>query len=250
MAHPFDGAMLRLHRASRHLDDAYGLLREWERECQARIAPRDDGKQHFVGGFPSPPPLMSVVVGDVVNNLRSALEYLVYELVRLDSGSVQKWTKFPICDTKSEFDRRRKTCLPGVGDAHADVIEALQPYRGVDWTARLRDISNQDKHQRLSVLTKDGGMVFATPRFTPDGRFAEPAEFDFGTMTYGEPRRFDWDINAEFTIAIKLKEGDAEPVLPLLGRIQAGAYGAVESFKADFGAAHEKTDEASGRFRP
>lgn len=101
------------------------------------------------------PPRMGAIVGDVLCNLRPTLDYLVYALAYLDSGSAQAGTQFPICDTKTFFRKKKGSWLKGVSPEHVAAIEALQPYDGRDeqlWLRALRDLSNPDKHRHLSVV--------------------------------------------------------------------------------------------------
>jgi hypothetical protein len=46
------------------------------------------------------------------------LDYLVYALAKLDSGSPQKKTQFPIMDTVEQFKGQSKAMLCGVNTAH------------------------------------------------------------------------------------------------------------------------------------
>lgn len=109
-------------------------------------------------------PVFSILVGEIVYNLRSALDYLIYELAFLDSGSEQEGTQFPIEDTVKGWEKHltwarkptsAKAGRPGYVQflkvPHQTAICGLQPCSGVNWTAQLRDISNPDKHKRLSV---------------------------------------------------------------------------------------------------
>src|SRR5689334_11619575 len=89
----------------------------------------------------------SVVVGEIVYNLRAALDYLVYVPAEQDSGARQSGTQFPIEDSQQGFTAHRPTRLKGVSDEHAAVIRQFQPYRGCEWTRTLRDLSNPDKHR-------------------------------------------------------------------------------------------------------
>lgn len=106
-----------------------------------------------------PPPEIGITAGEVVYNLRAALDYLVFELATLGSGEVNMRTQFPIESTPEGFKARRHPTkrgdpnwLTGVDCSHCAAIEALQPYNGVDWTEFLRDISNEDKHRTIPIL--------------------------------------------------------------------------------------------------
>jgi hypothetical protein len=57
--------------------------------------------------------------------------------------------QFPIESTAGGFRARRETFLAGVGDGVALYIEGLQPYNNCEWTRRLADLSNLDKHNQL-----------------------------------------------------------------------------------------------------
>jgi hypothetical protein len=113
----------------------------------------------LVGWPDQPPPGIGIATGEVLYNLRAALDYLVHQLVILATGEINMRTQFPIEDTPDGFRSRRHpnkqgrpNWLTGVDCAHCAAIEALQPYNGVDWTAFLRDISNEDKHRTIPVL--------------------------------------------------------------------------------------------------
>jgi hypothetical protein len=90
-----------------------------------------------------------VLVGEIFYNLRSSLDYLIFELAQLDSGVVQDGTQFPIIDTKKGFQERVGRWLKGVNNGHIAAIEQLQPYNGCSWTKRLRECSNADKHRHF-----------------------------------------------------------------------------------------------------
>jgi hypothetical protein len=106
---------------------------------------------------------ISAIVGDVLCNFRPTLDYLVYALAYLDSGSPQEGTQFPICDSADYFKRKRKGWLKGLSPDHIAAIEDLQPYDGRDelqWLRTLRDLSNPDKHKHLSVVASAVEGVF------------------------------------------------------------------------------------------
>src|SRR5262249_17527994 len=104
-----------------------------------------------------------ILVGEIVYNLRAALDYLIYQLAYLDTGKVQKGTKFPIEDhinswktyiipRKSAGRRKWPLWLPLLTKGHQAEIEGLQPFRGCKWTKTLRELSNPDKHADLIII--------------------------------------------------------------------------------------------------
>ena len=87
----------------------------------------------------------------VVENLRSALDYLIYKLACFDSKGIVDKTQFVIVDSEENF-QSNKWHLNGLSGEHIAAIERLQPYRGCNWTQLIRDISNPDKHEHLTAI--------------------------------------------------------------------------------------------------
>ena len=94
-----DGALAQLARAREHIVDLIAktaLLREkQEKSCSWEWNTDDNhiGEPKLVvSGSPDIPPVVGVVIGKTIYNLRSALDYLVYELAILDSGRVVNGT--------------------------------------------------------------------------------------------------------------------------------------------------------------
>ncbi len=120
----------------------------------------------FVSGgteYINAPPILAILIGETLYNLRGALDYLVYELFYLDTGGIENGTKFLIEDSIASWNnhlsspgtagrRRRKLWLYRLTMAHKTALQALQPCYGCTWTARLRDLSNPDKHRRLTTI--------------------------------------------------------------------------------------------------
>lgn len=238
--HLLYGAQLRFERADHHLAELSRMLTAWSKDCENNIV-RDDKGDYRFNGWPDIPLMMPLVVSDIVNNLRSALDYIIYQLAIEDSGSIQEGTQFLIKDVQSDatkpnrgFNARYKQCLKGLKDPdHVRLIEMFQPYNGCQWTKPLRDISNSDKHRKLSVLTKDGRPISYTTRFHDAGRFE--SESRFHTTSEGPVLdRFDIEVDGYDTIAIAMPDGSEPPVYRVLRDCEAGVNLAIETFKPEF----------------
>src|SRR5690349_913881 len=163
--HPLYGAQLRVERADKHLAEAQSLISGFSARCREHVVPKDDGRGSVYPALPTRPDLpvtLPLAVSDAIHNMRAALDYIVFELASHDSGQIQDGTQFLIEDVKSDpanprrgFDGRKNRCLKGLSSAHVDMVESLQPYKGVEWTKTLRDISNPDKHRMLTVIADD-----------------------------------------------------------------------------------------------
>jgi hypothetical protein len=160
------GPRAKLYRAGEHLKTLKQEMRVFRERRSYSIGSytHPDSGNYFLYAAPRPVPAkVSAIVGDVLCNLRPALDHLVFALALLDSGKAQEGTQFPICDTPEFFERKRPRWLKGLSTEHITAIEALQPYEGRDgsvWLAILRDLSNPDKHQELSVLISEIGGDF------------------------------------------------------------------------------------------
>jgi len=100
----------------------------------------------------------SLIAGDFVHNLRSALDHMVWQFVLTNGGKPSRMTSFPIRDTPpgDPNDGARRSwdpALAAVGSSARDLVARCQPYRGTDTPdgrhllSALRDLSNEDKHR-------------------------------------------------------------------------------------------------------
>ena len=233
LTHPLDGGLERVLRADEHLAD----LRQ---RIAAALKKQEDA---IVVQFnPNPPHSLvllrpgetfvsmriAILIGEICYNLRSALDYFVFELAKLNSGTEQRGTQFPIMDARQDFDGRGKgTFLKGVNPAHVAAIERLQPYMGCDWTKALRDFSNPDKHREFVQIggnfTAWGYSIIEDPNFdlvnAPIRRTPHPV--------HGEV-----DVKIYFTATISFADGT--PLIETLEIIKLNVADTLAQFKSEF----------------
>ncbi len=102
----------------------------------------------------------SVTIGEIVHNLRSALDHLVWQLVRDNSGQPSEANMFPIVafENRDDWERISKSKLKGVSDAMKEGIKRIQPFAvlgaryDVTSLSKLHHLSNVDKHRRSLQL--------------------------------------------------------------------------------------------------
>ena len=167
------------------------------------------------------------LVGEICYNLRCVLDYLVYALAELDSGSPQKGTQFPIMDLAKDFAGRGNAMLVGVNVAHVAAIERLQPYMGCKWSGRLRDLSNADKHRHIvpgggncqitvhSGLEKDISRIWGVERKAPHPLTGE-------------------DVNFKVYVTGEILFADGAPVISTIHEIKAGVADTFRQFEPEF----------------
>jgi hypothetical protein len=174
-----DGVYAKLARAEKHRKVAARLMRYFIRN-KGGAERKHNAETNLIDVYarlPSPPEIISLLAGDCVHNMRSALDHLVYQLVLSNpdrpSTVPNEKTMFPICDTEEGFDAQiKRGRLKGVTDAPAAIIRRLQPYitRNAGRNYRLHplwvlsQLENIDKHRRLAVIA--GVAIGATADFT------------------------------------------------------------------------------------
>lgn len=97
--------------------------------------------------FQEPPIRLAVIAGDVVNNVNSALDHLIYAL----SLTKASGTGFPVFLRIDDYSSHRDRLLQGVPEwPDRAIIDAYQPYeRGntLDPLWLMRSFANADKHR-------------------------------------------------------------------------------------------------------
>jgi len=100
-----------------------------------------------------PPRELALPVGDAIQNIRSALDHLVYELAP-PSVRRKRGTQFPIFTDECEFKVLSPPMIRGLGQNERTLIQRVQPYAATnvpsdDPLAVLSKLSNLDKHRLL-----------------------------------------------------------------------------------------------------
>lgn len=111
MLAPFEASNLKIARARKHLQELkseiaaffsknpYRLVIEpWELNSQTGFVSHS-WVVHIDDTLPS---ITSTIIGDVFHNLRTSLDILVCDLVRIEGKSVKE-VLFPFCETPNEF---------------------------------------------------------------------------------------------------------------------------------------------------
>ena len=153
---PFEASKLKLDRAAKHLRDLEEAVAAYlaERPCVIVVEPLSYekwGTRAWKARIRKAVPLdLSAIVGDVVHNLRTALDLLACDLVRLKGKSTRK-AYFPFCDTEADLSATIKARhMNHAGRDIVQAIQALQPYKGGNITLRaVHDLDIADKHHAI-----------------------------------------------------------------------------------------------------
>ncbi len=129
--------------------DAYQVSIEYEPEA---------GEHVFRLRVLEEPPsvLWGIVAGDVIHNMRSALDHLIEQLTIRHSGRPLAKTEFPVFVDADKFGGRERSMIGGCSPAVREAIRDLQPYHRNDPTTdplwKLHDLWNMDKHRVVPIV--------------------------------------------------------------------------------------------------
>lgn len=246
MSHPLDGAFARVERATSHIQELERVIAKFSKATEKAFVRQEqthgrklrDGQytvrirsDAITGQVPLP---AAVVVGEVIYNLRAALDYLIFELAWKDSGVEQKGTQFPIqpkrCakppDARYGFSEKSMERLTGLSDSHIAAVEKLQPYAGCAWTKTLSDISNPDKHRRLTAVS-GGEQGFALVRKGVRGTFDG---YSGKTIRFGKS---EINVHHQHAILVTLPDG-MTPIIETLENLHREVAATIDAFKPEF----------------
>jgi hypothetical protein len=238
-----DGAFAKLRRAKEHLqlfeEEASRVLVDIPRPLVTDVTydpdvprflvrPRDDARV---------PSRLSTIAGDVIQNLRSSLDHLAYQLPILATGSPWEHTQWPIVATFDEIEEqwrfkglRKRLIDAGRWDLWAMVefyqavwyVQEFPPPEGVDiFTQRYRDVpllvlnelSNQDKHRLLlEPAVSVGHYLTIVPRCIRDCENPRPI---MNTLWYGLKKK---TVILHFTADITGPEPEMEVYIDFIPR--------------------------------
>jgi hypothetical protein len=226
-------SLRRVDRAGERLDQLRSEVQAYIDANEAPLVKVEGLTVSMVNWPPVPPGEIGMTAGEVTYNLRAALDYLVAALAATDRdglavGESNLRTQFPIESTPEGFaarrlrDRRgRPGYLTGVNDPHCALIEALQPYNGVEWTEFLRDLSNEDKHRAIPVL----GYASPATRIQAGGT-EEQAKALGGFRLPGD------DVSMYFPATVDVTFNGGAPVVETLEILQAGVRETISAFQS------------------
>lgn len=100
-----------------------------------------------------PMPSWPSIVGDVVHNLRSALDHVAYALVKAGPNPPTRQTMFPVTRSAADFARVTRTSLSGLSSTALAAVERRQPYHeGCLELAAIHGLDVIDKHRELHIM--------------------------------------------------------------------------------------------------
>lgn len=148
------GAEKKVERAKRHIRDLEILISVFKKGIKPPIKKANTqlGQHDYVftetNGIGYDIPMR---IGEVLQNLRSALDYIVCALILNNNCVPTRHSGFPIATDADEYERIRNRKIQGVRQDVANAIDEIKPYKcnGCRELWMLRRLNDREKHRLL-----------------------------------------------------------------------------------------------------
>ena len=235
------GPLAKTARANAHLSELAAALNKFLAERPYRVASDRESEPgvriyRFVHGA-DPAPQIGAMIGDVLQNLRAALDLLAWQLVEANGQVPDRDTHFPIVESAENL---KGDVLRGASREACGAIRAIKPYAGGDndlWL--LHRLSIEDRHMLLRPVAS-AYRKFAIPinLKTPKGvplstavKVAPPVERarpQHGDILLQVDASDTTEPQFEFELVFAHGIADDRPVMPALRRMQSAVNRVIE----------------------
>jgi hypothetical protein len=145
---PFDHSRIKVNRARHHIGELREKMLEYLRRnpffLRVEAGPISESKQWTIQIREEVPVEFSAIIGDVIHNLRAALDLAAVQLVRLNGQSDED----AFSKTAEKFDEvLRNRNMQRASPEAVELVKSLKPYN--DQLRALHDLDIMDKHQAL-----------------------------------------------------------------------------------------------------
>jgi hypothetical protein len=157
----FDGAINMPSEWTKKLDRAKEHFTELQNEVNSffalqpyRVATKRDPQTkrliYYLSEVKDVPAKIAIISGDIIQNLRSSLDHLAYELFIKGTQGTQsgRHVNFPISKDFTTYQKNKNDNTRGISQADKTLIDGLRPYKGgnnILW--EISFLNNIDKHR-------------------------------------------------------------------------------------------------------
>ena len=145
-----------------------GMVKGLDRKSGSFVVQLRHPKESNVTGRPK------VLVAQIVEHLRTALDYMIFELSALNEPNLnERVPQFVIADSESAFESRAKNWLRYLTDEQKSFIEQIQPYHGNGMLSLLGKLAGRGKHRRLLSIRDHTGLDIYFAEMTKKDEFKD-----------------------------------------------------------------------------
>lgn len=229
---------VKIERAKKHFSDLTVLAEPYRYKYTHIVV--SDAQPKFSTNFPDPirvaiiPFDMLAVAGDILHNLRSALDHVVYHLALVKSPNVGDdilhRVEFPIGETLEKYESLRERKIQGVIEPRAvKFIDVLKPYKGgteAFWT--LNELNNIDKHRSL-ISVGQNGLLCEGDGF--DGHYWLKADNPSFARVFLPDREQESKLPTDAKSIIEFHVAEREALIPTLHQLISFTECLIEQFR-------------------
>jgi hypothetical protein len=153
------GPMAKVERAKHHVKELEVELSAFQYTNPYKVGTKRNPQTrqliYYLTSVSDVPIGISVIAGEVIQSLRSALDHLAYQLVLVGIGQPGPfhYVYFPISDSAQKYEAGKTGQVQGMTQDAIDAIDALKPYQGGNDTLwRINKLNNIDKHRLLVTV--------------------------------------------------------------------------------------------------
>lgn len=238
-----DGIAAKIHRADEHIGNLNAEITSFLRD-NYRVGRHFDAESRqyrFTAfGDATVPLRVAVIIGEIVHQLRSALDHVITQLNAIGPGGGKADVlEFPICRSASSFKRAcGRGKIEGVSVAAATRIQQLQPYRTSDPAEHaslyvLHDLDITDKHRLLLTVVavvyhadrleidakRDVEVIGMSPPIPREGVRPSKDGTEVFSIDFGEKFDPDVDVKGNFSFQIAFDHPGVLKHLPIFPTI-------------------------------
>ncbi len=253
-----EAPLRKIERADEHIANLSAKIDAFLSSCGYKVRRDFQGDPPWLKitveevNFPPVPYEFSILAGEAVYHLRSALDYLVFELIRANKNEPFRSRKiaWPIFSRTPKDKSVLEGKVEGVSPAALELIESFQPYRlGASYEEhplwRLKEFNDWDKHNFFirAFLTQPGGIVVNWIDEAGEAKFISDQttegidagyEFSVGPGMGIRPE-MDIEIKSEPKVIIENITGSHnEAVIPVLLELSGEVRSILQKFRGEF----------------
>lgn len=188
------GCLAKLDRAQKHIDELKAVSEDYLSDC-CRIEKKVDlattDKIYRAVDVKDMPIEVSLILGDVLHNLRCSLDHLIHTVVISNGQEPTNRNEFPIFESETQYEKAVRQKLKGVPASKEQLIRRYQPFNAAEprktlfWM--LQQMNNVDKHRLIVVCVPvmvgvNPGHNANLPTDGPDGILGS---FSVDTINHG-----------------------------------------------------------------
>lgn len=161
---------VKIERAKKHICDLQGerkgFLDTKPYVFGAQRYPQTRKPVYYMVSVQDIPGRLGAIAGDVLHNLRSALDHLAYQLVFVGTGGRGpfKHVYFPIFECSKKYEAGKMGKVQGMRPDAIKAIDETKPYKGgTDALWQLHRLDNIDKHRVIIIIGSEFHSMDVSP---------------------------------------------------------------------------------------